>query len=290
MKEEYSMNNTSCPPLHIPPHLVDGYTMGHRVPVRYEYYDGTHSGSGAVVYATQKIDECLAGIAAKKTFYYGETDSWLRQALERFPIRDMSVAVMGSETPVYESTVIHRGGKPTTIDYNRIVSEDPRLTTVTVDEFRRSPRQFDAALSISSFEHDGLGRYGDPLNPDGDLQAMADMRRVVKADGLLFLAVPIGRDALVWNAHRIYGPLRLPKLLSGWNLLAFFPSRLLLSRFQDGAQPVFVLQNCVGDDDRRHRFVKQLSIRLALTRPLVDGLRGIRRIANRRRGRAKPHP
>ncbi len=31
---------------------------------------------------------------------------------------------------------------------------------------------FDMALSISSFDHDGLGRYGDPLDPVGDLKAM----------------------------------------------------------------------------------------------------------------------
>ena len=31
---------------------------------------------------------------------------------------------------------------------------------------------FDVALSISSFDHDGLGRYGDPLEPDNDLRAM----------------------------------------------------------------------------------------------------------------------
>ncbi|MDL2316315.1 DUF268 domain-containing protein, partial [Desulfovibrio sp. OttesenSCG-928-A18] len=33
---------------------------------------------------------------------------------------------------------------------------------------------------------------------------------------LLFLGVPIGSDALMWNMHRIYGKERLPLLLSGW--------------------------------------------------------------------------
>jgi len=27
---------------------------------------------------------------------------------------------------------------------------------------------FDMVFSFSSIEHDGLGRYGDPLNPNGD--------------------------------------------------------------------------------------------------------------------------
>ena len=43
-----------------------------------------------------------------------------------------------------------------------------------------------------SFDHDGLGRYGDPINPDGDLVAMDTVRNVVKEGGVLFLTVPIG--------------------------------------------------------------------------------------------------
>ena len=45
---------------------------------------------------------------------------------------------------------------------------------------------------VHSFDHDGLGRYGDPLNPAGDLVAMETVKRVLKDEGLLFLTVPIG--------------------------------------------------------------------------------------------------
>lgn len=93
---------------------------------------------------------------------------------------------------------------------------------------------------IYSFDHDGLGRYGDPINPSGDLVAMDTVRHVVKEGGLLFLTVPIGTkhtsehiimhdniimlvpcvcagpDVVVWNLHRRYGALRLPLLLRGW--------------------------------------------------------------------------
>jgi len=34
--------------------------------------------------------------------------------------------------------------------------------------------------------------------------------------GRLLLAAPIGPDLLVWNLHRRYGALRLPRLLAGW--------------------------------------------------------------------------
>ena len=37
--------------------------------------------------------------------------------------------------------------------------------------------RFDVVLSISSVEHDGLGRYGDALDPDADLHAMRFLQR-----------------------------------------------------------------------------------------------------------------
>jgi SAM-dependent methyltransferase len=53
-------------------------------------------------------------------------------------------------------------------------------------------------------EHVGLGRYGDPLDPDGDLKAMAQLQRVVAPGGSLLFVVPIGRPRIVFNGHRIY--------------------------------------------------------------------------------------
>ncbi|MEJ2041362.1 MAG: DUF268 domain-containing protein, partial [Desulfosarcinaceae bacterium] len=38
-------------------------------------------------------------------------------------------------------------------------------------------------------------------------------------NGLMFLSIPMGRDTLVWNAHRIYGGIRFPHLVAGWELL-----------------------------------------------------------------------
>jgi hypothetical protein len=64
----------------------------------------------------------------------------------------------------------------------------------------------------------------------------------------LFLSIPIGKDTLVWNAHRIYGKIRLPLLLKGWKLLDSFgfENSLFEMDTQKGrryVQPIFVLQN-----------------------------------------------
>jgi hypothetical protein len=77
----------------------------------------------------------------------------------------------------------------------------------------------DFIFSYSSIEHSGLGRYGDPLNPYGDLEAIAQMHCLLKNDGILMLGIPMGYDDLEFNAHRIYGPHRLWLILMHWEVL-----------------------------------------------------------------------
>lgn len=54
-------------------------------------------------------------------------------------------------------------------------------------------------------EHIGLGRYGDSLDPEGDLKAIKELKRVLQAKGSLLFVVPLGGKAkIMFNAHRIY--------------------------------------------------------------------------------------
>jgi len=54
-------------------------------------------------------------------------------------------------------------------------------------------------------EHVGLGRYGDPLDPIGDLKAISELKRVLGPGGSLLFVVPVGKPCVRFNAHRIYG-------------------------------------------------------------------------------------
>ena len=70
-------------------------------------------------------------------------------------------------------------------------------------------------------EHVGLGRYGDPLDADGDLKAIAELRRVVARDGSILFVVPVGRPRVVFNAHRIYGFDQVLDYFEGFDLEQF---------------------------------------------------------------------
>ncbi len=231
----------------IPAELLPAYTLGGRVKVEDWYLENTSPSGEPRFYSQREIESLREKVRRRENNYYGWTDAWLYKALERYPIRGQELAVMGSTVPWYEAIALEHGATVTTIEYNRIVCDCPDVKTLTVEEYSRSPRTFDAAFSISSFEHDGLGRYGDPLNPEGDLQAMRRMKSTVKPGGLLYLAVPVGKDKVVWNAHRIYGRRRLPLLLAGWKVVdrvGYGIVRVLRDTGKDGSyQPVWVLRN-----------------------------------------------
>lgn len=70
-------------------------------------------------------------------------------------------------------------------------------------------------------EHMGLGRYGDALDPDGDVKAMNELKRVLAEQGQLLLVVPVGQPRLQFNAHRIYSYDQILDGFSGLQLTEF---------------------------------------------------------------------
>ena len=211
---------SGAPPREIPTDMYNEFTDNGKIPVYEWYFDESYPPEKPVVWTKKAINQNIRKIRRGNTWYYGITDTWLYQALEKHKshFKGKKVAVIGSITPWYESIVIHYGGKPVTIEYNKITCNDPRVEVYTVEEFKDSDQTFDAVISISSIEHSGLGRYGDDLNPNGDLEAMADIKAMLNPGGLIFLAIPICQDSVTFNAHRTYGPNRLPKLLEGFTI------------------------------------------------------------------------
>ena len=70
-------------------------------------------------------------------------------------------------------------------------------------------------------EHVGLGRYGDLLDPNGDLKAMAELKRVLSVDGTLLFVVPLGKPRIMFNAHRVYSYQQIMDCFDGLGLVEF---------------------------------------------------------------------
>ncbi|MBR0167735.1 MAG: DUF268 domain-containing protein, partial [Synergistaceae bacterium] len=61
--------------------------------------------------------------------------------------------------------------------------------------------------ALCSPEHFGLGRYGDPVDPEACFKAFESMQRVLAPGGRLYISVPIGdKSGVAFNAHRIFRP------------------------------------------------------------------------------------
>ncbi len=70
-------------------------------------------------------------------------------------------------------------------------------------------------------EHIGLGRYGDPLDPDGSIKAAKELSRILKPNGYLYISVPIGRERICFNAHRVFSPNTVIEMFSALSLVDF---------------------------------------------------------------------
>ncbi len=79
----------------------------------------------------------------------------------------------------------------------------------------------DSLSCMHTIEHVGLGRYGDPLDPDGDIKAIKELERVLAPGGSLLVVVPIGKNVIQYNAHRIYSYELFRKYFSDLELKEF---------------------------------------------------------------------
>jgi SAM-dependent methyltransferase len=63
---------------------------------------------------------------------------------------------------------------------------------------------YDSISSLHAVEHFGLGRYGDPVDYYGFLKALKNITRMLKTSGKFYFSVPIGRQRIEFNAHRVF--------------------------------------------------------------------------------------
>jgi SAM-dependent methyltransferase len=62
----------------------------------------------------------------------------------------------------------------------------------------------DSISSLHAIEHFGLGRYGDPVEYYGHIRALDNIYRILQKRGKFYFSVPIGKQRIEFNAHRVF--------------------------------------------------------------------------------------
>jgi SAM-dependent methyltransferase len=76
----------------------------------------------------------------------------------------------------------------------------------SITELPFEDQSLPSVSSLCVVEHIGLGRYGDPLDPEGTIKAIRELCRVVAPGGHLYFSLPVADQSFVaFNEARVLG-------------------------------------------------------------------------------------
>jgi len=102
------------------------------------------------------------------------------------------------------------------LPYVEFVQGDATNLSIFEDE------TIESLSALCSPEHFGLGRYGDSLDPEACFKFFRAISRKLKSKGRVYIAVPVGKEHVEFNAHRIFSPYTVIKEMGKEMLLREF--------------------------------------------------------------------
>ncbi|VDN52731.1 unnamed protein product [Dracunculus medinensis] len=213
------------PPEEIPQSYRDMFTMnGHAIATKH-YFDDR--GVSVIPIWTEMF---IAELLKNHPYLYksyGDEGKAVHVATKAFSVQDKVGLVIGSISPWVEVMCLRNGAKKViTVDYYNLTIRHPQMQYYHALQLAKNwanySEAFDFIVTFSSIEHSGLGRFGDPIDPLGDIREMRKIRCLLNNNGFLFLGIPIGVDRIHFNADRVYGQIRLAMLLEGFKIIGIF--------------------------------------------------------------------
>lgn len=112
------------------------------------------------------------------------------------------------------------------IDIRDLTSQIENIVFKQVDMMSELDQAFveytDSISCLHALEHFGLGRYGDPICADGYKRGLRNLTQMLKPGGRFYFSVPIGRQQIEFNAHRVFSLPYIRSLLEpDYNLECF---------------------------------------------------------------------
>lgn len=110
------------------------------------------------------------------------------------------------------------------IDIRKFPGEAEHLHTIVDDAtyLNQIPDESVESMSaLCSLEHFGLGRYGDPVDPEACFKCFDNIQKKLKKGARLYISVPVGKEHIEFNAHRIFYADTIIKCFNTLNLEEF---------------------------------------------------------------------
>lgn len=114
---------------------------------------------------------------------------------------------IGSRLDGFIAHLLSAGVDVTMIDVRKFPGEIEKLHTIVDDatSLHQIPDEsIDSMSALCSLEHFGLGRYGDPIDPEACFKCFDSIQKKMRKGGKLYLSIPVGRERLEFNAHRVF--------------------------------------------------------------------------------------
>lgn len=131
---------------------------------------------------------------------------------------------IGSRLDGFIAHLLAAGIDVTMIDVREFPTEIEQLHTIVDDAtslHQISDESIESMSALCSLEHFGLGRYGDPINPESCFQCFDNIQRKLKKGGRLYVAVPVGKERVEFNAHRVFSARTIVECFSSLRLEEF---------------------------------------------------------------------
>ena len=162
------------------------------------------------------LDESTAETKIDKYYFY--QDTWA--AGKVFAINPGTLVDVGSTALLVG--IMAKRYKTISIDIRPLPVSLPNLESRkgSITDLPFEDGTVETLSSLCVIEHIGLGRYGDPLDTQGSLNAFREIRRVIRQEGHLLISVPLSHTpGLLFNAHRIFCRNDVLNNLEGFSLM-----------------------------------------------------------------------
>ena len=131
---------------------------------------------------------------------------------------------IGSRVDGFITHLLSFGQHTTMLDIRPLRIEADNLDFIQADATNLDgidDESIESFSALCSLEHFGLGRYGDPIDPEACFKCFEAIQKKTRSGGNVYISVPIGKEHLEFNAHRVFFAESIIKSFDKMKLIEF---------------------------------------------------------------------